>query len=476
MFFPTFAARSLKSIVNDPRRSVQNSSRLIFFDKEQTMRVSIFGLGYVGAVSCSCLAQDEHDVIGVDINEDKVRLINDGKTPIIEDEIGDIIARTVASGKLRATTNIEEAINNTDISLVAVGTPSRSNGSLDIEAVVRVSELIGLQLKNKAKRHIVTIRSTVLPGTVRKLVLPILETSSGKRAGEGFGLCFNPEFLREGSSVRDHYDPPFWLVGSDVEEDARQVAKLYEKTKAKVFYSSIETAEMVKYVCNAFHALKLTFANEIGILAKSLNVDSHRVMELVCEDRKQNISPAYLRPGFAFGGSCLPKDVRALLAYARSSDNEVPLLRSIMDSNESQIKRAVDIIMKTKKRKMSMLGISFKAGTDDLRESPLVGITEALIGKGIDVKIHDENVQVARLVGANKRYIINEIPHISSLLTKELFEVVDHGEVLIVGNDCPTYRNLLPRMITPGKTIIDLAYIKTLAEIKGVEYIGITWP
>lgn len=439
------------------------------------MRVSIFGLGYVGAVSCGCLAQDGHDVLGVDVSEDKVRLINDGKTPIIEDEIGEIISTAVKAGKLRATTQAAEAIANTEISLVAVGTPSRPNGSLDVSAVVRVSERIGALLADKKERHIVAIRSTVLPGTVRKLVLPALEAASGKKAGVDFGLCFNPEFLREGSSVKDHYDPPFWLVGSDVEDDARQVAKLYEKTGAKTFYSGIETAEMVKYVCNAFHALKLTFANEIGILSQSLGVDSHQVMQLVCEDKKLNISAAYMRPGFAFGGSCLPKDVRALMAHGRAADLETPLLRGTMDSNEYQIKRAIEMVLGTKKKKVALLGISFKAGTDDLRESPLVRVAEALIGKGINIKIHDESVSVARLVGANKAYIENEIPHISTLLVSELYEAVEHGEVLVIGNSSPTFKRLLPKMIPAGKIIVDLAHMPSLAQLEGVEYHGIVW-
>ncbi|MHB9005286.1 MAG: nucleotide sugar dehydrogenase, partial [Coriobacteriia bacterium] len=378
-------------------------------------------------------------------------------------------------GKLRATMDATEAIANTEISLVAVGTPSRPNSSLDTSAVVRVSGDIGSVLAGKSERHIVTIRSTVLPGTVRNLVLPALEAASGKKAGEGFGLCFNPEFLREGSSVKDHYDPPFWLVGSDVEEDARQVARLYEKTGAKTFYSGIETAEMVKYVCNAFHALKLTFANEIGILAQSLGVDSHQVMQLVCEDKKLNISPAYLRPGFAFGGSCLPKDVRALLAHGRSADLETPLLRGTMDSNEYQIKRAIEMILATRQHKVALLGISFKAGTDDLRESPLVKVAEALIGKGLDIRIHDESISLARLVGANKAYIENEIPHISTLLVRELYEAVDHGGVLVIGNSTPTFRKLLPKMIPAGKVIVDLVHMPTLAHLQGVEYHGISW-
>jgi len=439
------------------------------------MRVSVFGLGYVGAVSCGCLAKDGHDVVGVDISPDKVQLIRGGQTPIVEDDIGEIIAETVRSGQLRATTDVAEAVAETEVSLIAVGTPSRRNGSLDTSAVVRVAEQIGAAIGAKQARHIVAVRSTVLPRTVRTEVIPALERSSGKRAGVDFGVCFNPEFLREGTSVRDHYNPPFTLVGSDVEADAQAVLSLYGKSSGERFTSSIETAEMVKYVCNAFHALKLTFANEVGIIAQSLGVDSHQVMQLVCEDRKLNISPAYMRPGFAFGGSCLPKDVRALLAHSRASDLDIPLIQGIMDSNKSQIQRAIDLIMATGKKKVAVLGISFKAGTDDLRESPLVVLTEAINGKGCDVRIYDRNVSLARLVGANRQYIEHEIPHISSLLVTDLREAVSHADVVVIGNNAPEFSNELPGLLCAGKTVIDLAHIKELKAKSGIVYHGITW-
>ncbi|MEQ1757816.1 MAG: nucleotide sugar dehydrogenase [Vicinamibacterales bacterium] len=439
------------------------------------MKVSIFGLGYVGAVSCGCLAQDGHEVVGVDVSEDKVRIVREGRTPIIEDEIGDVISREVKSGRLRATTDATAAVMDTDISLIAVGTPSRANGSLDTQWVERVAEQIGAVLARKDKRHIVGVRSTVLPGTVRAEVIPALERASGKKAGVDFGVCFNPEFLREGTSVKDHYNPPFTLVGSDVEADAKALNGLYEKTAGEKFTSSLETAEMVKYACNAFHALKLTFANEIGILSQQMGVDSHAAMRLVCQDTKLNISPAYMRPGFAFGGSCLPKDVRALLAYSRAHDCEVPLLQGVMTSNKAQIQRAIDLVLATGKRKVTMLGLSFKEGTDDLRESPLVMLAEALIGKGCDLRIYDQNVSVARLVGANKRYIENEIPHVSSLLVTDLASAVEHGEVLVIGNAAPEFKTTLPALLKGCKTIVDLVHVGELKNLPQVEYRGITW-
>ena len=439
------------------------------------MRVSIFGLGYVGAVSCGCLAQDGHDVIGVDVSATKVSLINEGCTPIIEEQIGEIIHAAVKGGKLKATTDTALAVRETDISIISVGTPSRPNGSLNIDAVRIVSEQIGAEIAKKDSRHIIVVRSTVLPGTVRKIALPALEKASGKKAGEGFGLCFNPEFLREGSSVKDHYDPPFTLVGSDVEADAKTVAGLFDATKGEKFFSGVETAEMVKYVCNAFHALKLTFANEVGIVAQSLGVDSHLAMELVCKDTKLNISPAYMRPGFAFGGSCLPKDVRALIHQSRSADLETPLINGIMASNTAQIDRARNLILSFKKKKIAMLGISFKAGTDDLRESPIVTVTEALIGKGQDIRIYDASVAIAALVGANKEYIEREIPHISSLFVGELAAAVEHAEVIVVGNNAPEFKAQLPKLLRPGQIVVDLAHVAGLADIEGVEYHGISW-
>jgi GDP-mannose 6-dehydrogenase len=438
------------------------------------VRVSVFGLGYVGAVSCGCLAQDGAKVIGVDVNPQKVQLINEGRAPIIEESIGGIVAEGVRSGRLKATTDVDEAIASTDLSLVSVGTPSEPNGSLSLTAVRRVAEQIGAAIGRKSSRHVVLVRSTVLPGTVRTVVVPALEGASGKQAHRDFGVCFNPEFLREGSSVQDYYNPPFTLIGREQEEDGYTAAGLYASVKAELLFSTIETAEMVKYVSNAFHALKIAFANEIGMLAQAVEVDSYQVMDLFCRDTKLNISSKYLNPGFAFGGSCLPKDLRALLYKARQNDLQTPLLASILDSNRAQIERAVALIVSLRKKRVSILGLSFKAGTDDLRESPLVTLTETLIGKGFDIRIYDSNISLARLVGANREYIEKEIPHISSLLVSDLREAVAHGDVLIVGNAAQEFSEL-PALCRAGQTVVDLVRVVGLEGVTTVDYRGIAW-
>jgi GDP-mannose 6-dehydrogenase len=438
------------------------------------MRVSVFGLGYVGAVSCGCLARDGFEVVGVDVNPDKVRMINDGISPIIEEQVGDLIATAVAAGRLRATCDTAEAVRATDLSIISVGTPSRPNGGVNFVALERVCEAVGRVMGEKPERHLVVVRSTVPPGTVRNMVIPALERSSGKKWGPGFGVCFNPEFLRESSSVRDYYDPPYTLIGRDNEQDGARAAELYRALSAPAVFTNIETSEMVKYVCNAFHALKVTFANEVGILAQSLAVDSHQVMEIVCRDTKLNISPRYLKPGFAFGGSCLPKDVRALVQKGRERDLELPLLGAILASNRAQVDRALEMILALRRRKIGVLGLSFKAGTDDLRESPLVAVTEALIGKGFDVRIYDRNISLTRLIGANKEYIEKELPHISSLMSESLAEVIAHAEVVVVGNASPEFAGL-PSMCRSGQTVIDLVRISGFAQQRQIDYRGITW-
>jgi GDP-mannose 6-dehydrogenase len=442
------------------------------------MRVSVFGLGYVGAVSCGCLCKDGLEVIGVDVNPTKVKLINEGKSPIVEEQVGELIAAAVASGRLRATTDALAAAREAEVLLVSVGTPSRPNGGINFTALERVCDSIGQAIAERDDRPTVVIRSTVLPGTVRQLLIPLLEKASGKRAGEGFGICFNPEFLRESSSVRDYYDPPFTLIGCDRREDGERAARIYAGVQAPVLYASIEAAEMVKYVCNAFHALKATFANEVGIVAQALGVDSHQVMDIACRDTKLNISPRYMKPGFAFGGSCLPKDVRALVQKGRERDLELPLLNAILSSNRAQIDRAVDQVVQLKKKKVAVLGISFKAGTDDLRESPIVTLTEALIGKGFDVRIYDRNVTLTRLVGANKEYVEKELPHLAQLLHDDLRAVVQGADVVIVGNNSPEFREL-PGLCRDGQTVLDLVRVpelrERLAERPGLAYRGITW-
>lgn len=437
------------------------------------MRLSVFGLGYVGCVSAACFAKEGHEVVGVDVNPTKVEIINDGRSPIVEPGMDELIAEVVAAGRLRATTGPKEAIESSDVSLVCVGTPSAPNGSLNLTYVKRVCEEIGAAIEGKSRPHTVVIRSTMLPGTIEGVVVPTLEIYSGKKVGRDIGICINPEFLREGSSLADFYSPPFTLIGADDEETARMVGRLYARIEAPLFVTSIKSAEMVKYACNCFHALKVSFANEIGNICKALGIDSHEVMEIFCRDTKLNLSPYYLKPGFAFGGSCLPKDLRAIMYKAKELDVEAPVLSAILPSNRLQVERAVEMVLRTGKKKIGVLGMSFKAGTDDLRESPMVALIETLIGKGLQLAIYDKDVSLARLFGANKEYIEREIPHISKLMRNDLKEVIDEAEVIVVGNRSPEFREI-EKMRRDGQKIIDL--VRLFEEKKsGDWYEGICW-
>ncbi len=390
------------------------------------MKVSIFGLGYVGAVSAACLANDDHLVVGVDTSEAKVGLINEGRTPIIEQGVEELIATAVRNGRLWATADAAKAVFNSDISLVCVGTPSNGNGSLDLTYVRRVCNDIGSILAEKDAFHTIVVRSTMLPGSMRDVVVPSLESSSGKLAGRDFGVCNNPEFLREGTAVDDYYHPAKTVIGATDPKSCAVVEQLYEKLDAPVVRTDIETAEMVKYTDNVWHALKIGFANEIGNICKALKIDGHEVMDIFCQDTKLNISHRYLKPGFAFGGSCLPKDIRALTYKGKFLDVELPILNAIMPSNEAQVRKGVQMVVEKGNRKVGVLGFSFKAGTDDLRESPLVELIERLLGKGYDLRLYDRNVNIARLVGANREYILNHIPHIANLMDDSVDKVLAH--------------------------------------------------
>jgi len=436
------------------------------------MKISVFGLGYVGSVSAACFAKEGHEVVGVDVNLTKIRIINEGASPVVEAGIGDIIRDEVKAGRLRATDDTNQAIQNTEVSLVCVGTPSNTNGSLDLTHVTQVCAEIGAALRQKKDRHVVVIRSTMLPGTIGGVVIPTLESHSGKKAGTDFGVCINPEFLREGTSVKDFYGPPFTLIGADDEATAATVRQLYSGIEAPVFATSVKTAEMVKYVCNCFHALKVGFANEVGNICKALGVDSHEVMNIFCEDKKLNLSPYYLKPGFAFGGSCLPKDLRAINYKAKEVDVEVPLLSAILPSNKLQIERAVDMVLRTGKKRVGILGFSFKAGTDDLRESPMVTLIEALIGKGLQLAIYDRDVSLARLFGANKEYIEREIPHISQLMRSTIDEVLEFGEVLVIGNKAEEFAQIETKQ-RDGQIVIDL--VRLFTKSSDPAYQGICW-
>lgn len=436
------------------------------------MKISVFGLGYVGTVSAACLAKDGHFVIGVDPIQTKIDLINSTKTPIIEKEIGSIIEKVVGNGRLKATTDAYKAIAESEISFICVGTPSLINGNLDLKYVRRVCEKIGDAIKTKSDRHIIVIRSTILPGTMRNIVIPTLEEFSGKKAGLDFGVCNNPEFLREGTAVYDFYHPPKTVIGETDKQSGDLLASIYKNMNAPLIRTDLETAEMVKYVDNVWHALKIGFANEIGNICKPLEIDSHKVMDIFCQDTKLNISRSYLKPGFAFGGSCLPKDIRALTYKARNFDLDLPILNAILPSNQLQVERGIQMIMNQGCKKVGVLGFSFKAGTDDLRESPVVEVIERLLGKGYDIRIFDRNVNLAALVGANRDYILNLIPHINKLMVDNLEDVLEHAGTIVIGNNDPGFKNILNRT-NENQVVIDFVKINDLAS--NAKYSGICW-
>jgi GDP-mannose 6-dehydrogenase len=438
------------------------------------MNVSVFGLGYVGCVSAAALAEDGHHVVGVDINPEKVATVNGGRSPIVEPGLEDVLANAVGAGTLRATTSTGEAVAASDVSLICVGTPSNRNGSLDLTYLERVCGQIGAALREKSTYHVVVVRSTVLPGTTHKVVIPVLERESGKTYGEGFGVSVNPEFLREGTALKDFRKPPLTLVGHNHAADATGTIELYHSIDAPLVSTGIRVAEMMKYTSNTWHALKVCFANEIGNLCKDAGVDSHEVMDIFCKDEKLNLSSYYLKPGFAFGGSCLPKDVRALQYRAKEADLDLPVISSILRSNRLQIEHAFNQIMDTGKKDIGLLGFSFKAGTDDLRESPMVILAEALLGKGLRLKIYDRNVSLARLVGANKDYIEKQIPHLSSLLCGNVAEVIEGSEVIVIGNQAPEFVEAAASA-TRDQIVIDLVRLPMLGRTFDADYRGLCW-
>jgi GDP-mannose 6-dehydrogenase len=439
-----------------------------------TIAVSVFGLGYVGCVSSACFAKQGHDVIGVDVSASKVGMINAGLPTIVEAGIAELVADMVGRGKLSATTDAADAVRRTSVSLVCVGTPSSPNGSINLDYIERVCEEIGTAIRSKAARHTVVIRSTVLPGTTARRVIPALEKTSGKVAGRDFGVAMNPEFLREGSSIHDFYAPPFTLVGTGDPATAEALRSLYHGIDAPFHVTETGVAEMIKYSCNCFHGLKVGFANEIGNICKAFGVDSHEVMRLFCLDTKLNLSPAYLKPGFAFGGSCLPKDLRAITYHARTADVETPILSAALESNRLQIERAYDMVRAAGSRKIGILGLAFKAGTDDLRESPMVSVVEMLIGKGLNPAIYDRDVSEAQLTGSNREYIEREIPHIWSLMRTSVNEVLAESEVVVIGNSSPEFRSLEPKLAS-NQIVVDLvrAFGNRVSDAK--QYQGICW-
>jgi len=436
--------------------------------------VSVFGLGYVGCVTAACLADRGSPVVGVDVSRSKVDMLNAGLATIVEEGIADLVRSAHTAGRVRATTSVDDAVAASSISLICVGTPSQPNGNLDLSYVERACTQIGGALKQKKDRHTVVIRSTVFPGTTATLARTALERASGKRAGEDFGLSMNPEFLREGTSIRDFNAPPFTVIGADDEETGRLVASLYEGIDAPLHVVATGVAEMLKYACNAYHGLKVGFANEIGNICKALGVDSHEVMRLFVQDTKLNVSRAYLMPGFAFGGSCLPKDLRAITYRARQLDVPTPILSATLESNDAQVARAFNMVMAAGHRRVGVLGLAFKEGTDDLRESPMVTVVERLIGKGIDVTIYDREVSQAKLIGANKEFIEREIPHVWTLFRPSIADVLAHAETLVIGNGSAEFRGIEPQL-RPGQLVIDLVRAFGPRRSDGRSYEGICW-
>jgi len=436
-------------------------------------KISVFGMGYVGIVLAACLADNGHDVLGVDINPAKLKMINEGYSPIIEEGIGDLVRKVVGTGKLRAVESAQEAINASEISFVCVGTPSRPNGSINLAYLQRASEEIGMALAVKDDYHLIVARSTMLPGSMESVIIPLLEKASGKKAESDFGVCFNPEFLREGTSIKDFYDPPYTIIGETDEKAGKMLEDMYSMLKAPVYHVPMKVAEMVKYANNAFHAVKVIFANEFGNICKQQNVDSHIVMDLVCKDTKLNLSPYYMKSGFAFGGSCLPKDLRAILYHGHRLDLRLPMLESLLPSNEKQIDMAYDMIEHIGSRKVGVLGFSFKEGTDDLRESPMVELIEKLIGRGFQVKVHDKQVSLANLQGANRAYIEATIPHISSLMVDQVDQIIDTCDVIIIGNKAPEYKDVFGKL-RDDQTMIDL--VRIVGGMSSTsQYQGIAW-
>ena len=438
------------------------------------MKISIFGLGYVGAVSLACLSRDGHDVIGVDIDRTKLDLIMAGKTPVVEEGMVDLMARVAVSGKVSVTLDAQRAVLDSEISLVCVGTPSAANGSQDQGAILRLADQIGRAIGEKLEPHIVVFRSTLVPGTVEDVLRPIIEAKSGKKDGEGFYLCFQPEFLREGSSIRDYDKPPFTVVGANHAYPVERLRALFGQLPCKFVETSVRSAEMMKYCCNNFHALKITFANETARLCEALGVDAFEVMDLVCQDTQLNISTAYLKPGFAFGGSCLPKDLRATTYLAKMHDVDIPMLAGIMPSNRNHLDLAIQKLLDTGKRKIGFIGLSFKTGTDDLRESPLVTLAEHLIGKGMQLSIYDPEVHLARLIGANRRYIETHLPHIGQLLRADIAEVIAESEVLVVGLAGAVVSKALATQCRSDQFVLDLVNLPNQTAIRArVE--GLCW-
>jgi len=436
--------------------------------------ISVFGLGYVGTVTAACLARQGNKVVGVDVNAAKISAFEAGSSPVVEPEVGDLIAEGRAQGRLSATSDSERAVQDSEISFLCVGTPSLKNGKLDLGHIGPVCAEIGSALRTKSGFHMIVLRSTVLPGTAETLVIPALEQSCGRRFGDGFGVCVNPEFMREGTAVKDFLEPAITIIGGGDARHRSILREVYRWAPGKVFETSFRSAEMVKYVCNAWHAVKVSFANEVGVLAHALDADTEEVMDIFLADTRLNISPAYLKPGFAFGGSCLPKDVRALNYRAKELDMDLPLFESILSSNHEHLERAVETVLETGKSKIAVLGLSFKAATDDLRESPHVQLVKRLLGEGRSVKIWDDSVSLGRLIGSNREYIEQVIPHIGSLLVPDMKRTVEDAELVIIATRAIS-REQLQSVLRANQTVVDLVNLETARRPSVFNYLGMCW-
>ena len=438
------------------------------------MRISIFGMGYVGAVSGACLARLGHTVIGVDVNRNKIEMINAGDSPVVEEGLVPLMAEAHAAGKISATDDPIKAVRESEISLISVGTPTKATGTQDLRALDFVVGSIGEALRQKSEAHTVVVRSTVVPRTTEDRIVPKLEQASGRALGDALAVSFNPEFLREGAAIRDFFSPPFIVVGGARAAGCDRTAALYSGIDAPLFSTTATVAESLKYACNAYHAVKIAFANELGAVMKAMGIDARETMRLFCEDRDLNISPAYLRPGFAFGGSCLPKELRAIVGMAKVADVELPMLGNVLTSNDRHVERAFDMIQRRGRRKVALFGLAFKPGTDDLRESPLVTLAERLIGRGFELSIFDRSVDLARLTGTNLDYIKREIPHLDRLVSNSVEDTLKDAATIVIGH---VPGDAIAQIIAaaPGRSIIDLQGVAALQALPGIDYDGICW-
>jgi len=438
------------------------------------MRVVVVGLGYVGTVCSACLASRGHQIVGVDTSEFKVSCIERGESPIVENGLAELIAEGRRAGRLRATTRIAEAMPGADIVLLCVGTPSAEDGSLNLEHVKRAAAEVGAGLPHSGVYTTVVMRSTMLPGSVEGELQPVLERASGRSAGSDFGVAYNPEFLREGTAVGDFFGAEITVIGAAEPRGADAVRRLYDGIGGEIVVTSIRSAEMLKYVNNTFHALKVSFANEIGRLCKRERIDSHEVMELFCRDTRLNLGRNYLMPGFAFGGSCLPKDLRALNSRGRAHGLDLPVIAAVMRSNQQHVDEAIHLIERLRRRRVGVLGLSFKAGTDDLRESPILRVVGTLVGKGYSVLLHDPHIDLDRLLGANRRFVEDEVSYLPERLRAEMRDVVEQSEIVVVGNRSKEYR-AVGALLQPGQVLVDLVHGVDRASLVHGEYHGLAW-